>query len=89
MTKTVSLRPHAPWWYTDSLRDAKRFKRQLERRMVKFGLQVDKIAFKEQCKQYRTLLENAKTEHHRYEIADCNTKQLFSTIKNSADSDLL
>ena len=41
MTKTISFRPHAPW-YTDSLRDAKRVKRQLERLMVKSGLQVDK-----------------------------------------------
>ena len=56
----------------DSLRDAKRAKRQLERRMLKSGLTVDKQAFKEQCKQYHSMLDNAKTEHHRSEIAECN-----------------
>ena len=79
MTKTFSLRPHAPW-YTDSLRDAKRHKRRLERRMLKSGLQVDKLAFKEQCKQYHSMLDSVKTDHHRSEIAGCNSKQLFRTI---------
>ncbi|XP_072044960.1 uncharacterized protein [Amphiura filiformis] len=78
-TKTISLRPHAPW-YTDAVRDAKRSKRSLERRMVKSGLQVDRQAYKEQCKQYHAMLEDSKTQHHRAEIANCNSKQLFSTI---------
>ena len=79
ITKTISLRPHAPW-YTDALRDTKREKRQLERRMLKSGLQVDKQAYTDQCKKYHSMLESAKTEHHRSEIADSNSKQLFSTI---------
>ena len=39
-----------------------------------------KQAFKEQCKQYHSMLDNAKTEHHRSEITECNSKQLFATI---------
>ena len=34
--RSISLRPHAPW-YNDSLREAKRKKRQLERKRIKGG----------------------------------------------------
>ena len=40
------LRPHAQW-YSDSLLKEKRKKRQLERKMITSGLQIDKDIFEE------------------------------------------
>ena len=74
--RSISLRPHAPW-YNDSLREAKRKKRQLERKMKKSGLQIDKEIFQEHCKTYHKSLESAKREHYQSKIADCSQKQLF------------
>ena len=52
-------------------------KRQLERKMKKSGLQIDKEIFQEHCKTYHKSLESAKREHYQSKIADCSQKQLF------------
>ena len=77
--KKITLRPHAPW-FSDSLCDAKCEKWRFERRWVKSRLEVDKQEHAKQCKAYHRMLEDAKTEYHKYEIANCNTKQLLQTI---------
>ncbi|XP_072052025.1 uncharacterized protein [Amphiura filiformis] len=74
--RRISLRPHAPW-YNDSLREAKRKKRRLERKMKKSGLQVDKEIFQEHCGNYHKSLESAKKDHYKSNIKDCSQKQLF------------
>ncbi len=74
--RKISLRPHAPW-YSDSLRNDKRKKRQLERKMIKTGLQFDKDNFNEHCEDYCKRLHRAKIEHYKSEFPGCNQKQLF------------
>ena len=78
--RKISLRPHAPW-YSDSLRNEKRKKRQLERKMVKSGLQIDKDIFEEHCDNYNKTLQRAKIDHYKSEIAGCNQKQLFQVAE--------
>ena len=78
-TREFSLRPQAPW-YTDSVRASKRSKRQLERRWQKSKLTVDEDAFRDQCRQYKKDLDNAKTEYHCAQISACDTRQLFRLV---------
>ena len=74
--RCISLRPHAPW-YSDSIRNEKRKKRRLERKMLKSGLQIDKEIFQEHCDNYHKTLERAKRDHYKSKFDNCNQKQLF------------
>ena len=83
--RRISLRPHAPW-YNDSIRNEKRQKRRLERKMLKSGLQVDKEIFQEHCDNYHKTLECAKRDHYKSKIGDCNQKQLFQMAADKPSS---
>ena len=72
-SRKISLRLKAPW-YTDSLRDMKRTKRSLERRWKKTELTVDKEVFREECIKYKQALTKAKSEYHRSQIAECDSR---------------
>jgi hypothetical protein len=78
-TREMTLRPHAPW-YDKTLRTAKRKKRSLERKWMKSKLEIDKQIFHQSCSDYKKLLDNAKTSHHRSVISNCDQKQLFKVI---------
>ena len=78
-TKIVTLRPQVPW-FNDDMREEKRKKRRLERKMKKSGLEIDKQLFKEQCKIYHHALERSKCEYHQNEVASCDDKQLFRVV---------
>ena len=56
------------------------YKRRYERRWRKPGLEVDKIAFYDQCRAYRSDLEKAKTDYHRTKISQCDNKRLFCMV---------
>ncbi|XP_072041159.1 uncharacterized protein [Amphiura filiformis] len=81
-TREVSLRPQAPW-YTESVRASKRAKRQLERKWQKSKLTVDEDAFRNQCRQYKKDLDNAKTEYHCAQISACDTRLLKGSTCDS------
>ncbi len=74
--RSVILRPHAPW-FSDTLREAKQEKRRRERKWLKSRLTVDKKYFKDQCKD---LLYKAKTEYHRAQISQTDSKDLFRVV---------
>ena len=44
-TVTVTIRPNAPW-FSDEIREARRRRRRAERRMLKSGLQFDKMLYR-------------------------------------------
>ena len=75
-TKTVTLRPNAPW-YTEEVREAKRVKRRLERKMTKSNLEIDKQLYEEQCKTYQDLIEQSKCKHYQTKISESDDKNLF------------
>ena len=77
--RTVILRPNAPW-YSDNLREVKQLKRKCERKMLKSGLEIDRQLYHHQCQVYRQILEKAKCDHHRNEVAKCSDRQLFSFV---------
>ena len=80
--KDIVLRPRAPW-YTDSLRQAKRERRNAERQKGKSGLEVDKQIYNYQCKTYNKLLNQEKREYimGKIYISTCNQQSLFHMIK--------
>ena len=88
ISKTVSLRPHAPW-YEEALREEKRERRRCERQFCKSGLEVHKRIYREQCKKYSAMLEEAKSNYHKLQLKDCDQKQLFRKVDKmcSAGSD--
>ncbi len=73
------IRPLPPW-YSDNLRSAKREKRKSERKWNKSRLEVDRQIFQENCKNYRHMLNNAKTEYHSNKISQCESGQLFHIV---------
>ncbi len=79
VTKNVTLRHFAPW-YNDEIRAAKRERRRCERQYVKSGLQVHKKIFRDQYRKCQKLLNTAKLNFHRSELAECDPRQLFRTV---------
>ncbi|XP_033096821.1 uncharacterized protein LOC117101067, partial [Anneissia japonica] len=77
--KTVTVRPNAPW-YNDELRAVKQDKRRAERQYAKSKLEVHKQIYADKCKLYKTLLETAKEDHHRTQIENSNSKELFRVV---------
>ena len=68
--KTITLRPHAPW-YTEEIRDAKQLRRKLERRWRENKLKQDQIAYRTQCAAVAMKLHAAKTTYYSNKIAEC------------------
>ena len=82
-TKTVTLRPHAPW-YTDELRDEKRRRRSAERLWLSSRLEVHRQMYRTQCVAYNRMLIATKDTYYSSKIADCgrDAKQLFNITKH-------
>ena len=75
----MTLLPYA-LWYADELRAAKQTKRRHERKWKKSQLEVDRQIYAKQCKTYTRMLEQAKCEHHRSKISECDDRQLFRVV---------
>ena len=79
LNRTITLRPHAPW-YTDTLRDAKR--RQLERRWRSTKLEVNHQIYRDFCVVVNKSLRAAKSEYYEKQIKQSrlDTKAMFRTV---------
>uniref|UniRef100_A0AAQ5ZK56 Reverse transcriptase domain-containing protein n=1 Tax=Amphiprion ocellaris TaxID=80972 RepID=A0AAQ5ZK56_AMPOC len=82
-SRTVTYLHSAPW-FTPELRKVKTAGRILERRYVKSGLTVHKIAYRDHQKHYSSLLSEAKSVYYSNIINknSGNSKQLFTTINH-------
>ena len=80
---TVTLRPNSPW-FTDTLRQEKRNRRQLERTWLRTRLEVHRQAYRTKCVAFNRLLLTTKSEYYSEKIATCgrDQKQLFHITKN-------
>ena len=80
---TVTLRPNSPW-FTDTLRQEKRNRRQLERTWLRTGLEVHRQAYRTKCVAFNRMLLTTKSEYYSEKIATCgrDQKQLFHITKN-------
>jgi len=77
-TKTVTYRPHFPW-FTQELHDAKKERRRRERLYRRTKLEVHHLAYREQCRRVNSLLSSARQKYYLDKIDECkgNSKQLF------------
>ena len=80
ITRIVKLRPHTPWYY-DHLRMEKRKNRRCERKWLKTRLEIDRQIYKECCINYHRLLDQAKINYYRDQLASCNSRELFFKVK--------
>ena len=73
----VIQRPNAPW-YTDSLRAAKRERRTLERKWCNSKMNVDKVAYRNQCSIVAKQLNDTKEKYFSDKLDECpgDTKML-------------
>ena len=79
MERTVTLRPHAPW-YNESLRIARQERRRRERKWLRSRLTVDKENYREQCETYKALLTKSKTDYHSKEVQNAGQRELFRVV---------
>ena len=91
--KEIVLRPHAPW-YTDSIKQAKRERRQAERRWKKTKLTVDREILKDRQQSVNKMCDEAKTLFYNKKIEDAgnDSKELFklsnTLLKKAKDNSL-
>ena len=81
--KTFIIRPNTKW-YNANLRQAKVFKRRLERKWRKSGTKDDWVLYRKQCSVVNFLLGKAKTEFYSCQIikSEKDKKALFRTAKS-------
>ena len=80
-TKTITLRPAAPW-YSEEINNLKKDRRRLERRWRRTKLPVDRQLFIDQCRAVNSLICSSKRTYYTKLISDNQSdyKLLFKTI---------
>ena len=68
-TKTVTLRPAAPW-YSMEINNLKKHRRRLERRWRRTKLPVDRQSFIDQCRAVHNLICSSKKSYYTSLIND-------------------
>lgn len=79
--RIITLRPSASW-YNESINEAKRKRRRLERRWRKSRLCIDRQLYAEQCKAVNDMLKQAKVSYYSSIISENKFNQsiLFNTV---------
>jgi hypothetical protein len=81
-TRTVTLRPVAPW-YNDSIHESRKLRRKAEATWRSSGLQVHKEIYCHYRDETNLLIRKAETKNFNKHVEDCgqDQKALFKTIK--------
>ena len=74
INRVVTERRHAPW-YTESLRDAKRRRRRLERLWRHSKEEADLLAYRQQCRSVSMQLTEAKRDYYSTKMEESNNDQ--------------
>ena len=79
ITRIVTTNQDSPW-YTESLREAKREKRKLERKWLRTKKVSDRKAYRKACVDMVYHTDDAKTDYYSGQIASCegDQKSLFN-----------
>ena len=81
ITRSITCRPHAPW-FTDEIHKVKQEVRRCERRWLSSKLEIHKQIFKERSSHYHHLIKQSKRNYHKLQLEDCDSRQLFKKIDN-------
>jgi hypothetical protein len=76
-------------WYNDDIHDARRKRRQLERKFLKSGLEVDKQILREHSEVVVRRINQAKRDYFQNKLLCANSKETFNVISGllSANQD--
>ena len=74
MYRNIIISPTNPW-YSREIAEAKRKRKQLERRWRKTKSEIDRDLFKQQRLIVSQMIANAKHSHYHQKIHDCNKDQ--------------
>jgi len=91
--KMLTFRPKIPW-FNDALKEMKKNRRKLEKKMRKSKLPCDIAAYKRSCEEYCSSLKQAKSDYFSALIQDCagDSRKLFKVVNllcKERSSDLL
>jgi len=67
-------------WYDDDIHKARKKRRQLERKLLKSCLEVDKQIHKDQCETVVNMINRAKSDYFQNKLRDANSKETFRLI---------
>jgi hypothetical protein len=87
-TKTVTLRPHSPW-YNDEIHNSKKQRRKAETTWRQSGLEIHRQIYCQARDATNSLIYEAKTKFFNNKIVDCGTDQkaLFRIVKQLLGKD--
>jgi len=68
-------------WYNDSIHEARKVRRRLERKYRKTSLTVHREMLQMQQKEVVRLVDEAKASHYRDRISEGDTQAVFRTVK--------
>lgn len=77
--RRITARPQSPW-YNNELREKKQELRRLERQWLKSKLIIHHQLFRRCSNEYAIMIRSAKCSYHTNQLANSNSKQLFSRI---------
>ena len=80
--RTVTIRPSNPW-YSPEIDEAKKLRKQLERRWRKSKLEIDRQLFKSQRLVVINMINLAKSKHYEHQISQCkDQKAIFKVVES-------
>ena len=77
--RTRSIRPRPPW-FDEEISDARRKRRQRERKWLKSKNVIDHDAYVEQNKATTKLIQRAKENYYQEQLETSNSKNMFATM---------
>ena len=77
--RTRSIRPGPPW-FDDEISDARRKRRQRERKWLKSKNVIDHDAYVEQNKATTKLIQRAKENYYQEQLETSNSRNMFATM---------
>ena len=82
-SRSIAERPTQPWM-DDEILEAKRIRRQCERRWRNSSLTVNRHAFKDSCEEVKKKIREAKSNYFIKQIKECDQDQrkLFKIVDN-------
>ena len=80
--RTVTIRPSNPW-YSPEIDEAKKRRKQLERKWRNSKLEIDRQLFKSQRLVITNMINQAKAEYYENQILQCKgQKEVFKVVEN-------
>ena len=68
-------------WYNDKIHDARKIRRQLERKWIKSGLEINRQMYLNQRNSVVVMIDLAKADYYKNKLAQTDPADMFKVIK--------